>query len=93
MTGNEDFSDYYFHVDLAALICREFVVELYIVQRQVVYLLLSFTTQYRTYWNQQTQDYIVHDVMPLDEHVGIVRIDSQRTEFFFISSISSRAAA
>jgi hypothetical protein len=40
-------------------------------------------TLYGAYGNEQSQHYIVHNVMALNKHIGIVRMDSQAAIFTF----------
>lgn len=81
-----------FHPYLTSLIAGQLVVKLHVVEGQVMDLLFSFPAEHGTYGNEQSQHYIVHNVMALNKHIGILRMDSQAVEFFFMLSISSSAS-
>ena len=72
-----------FHAYLTSLVAGQLVVKLHVVEGQVMDLLFSFSAEYGAYGNEQSQHYIVHNVMALNKHIGIVWMDSQTVEFFF----------
>ena len=57
--------------------------QLQVVQGKVVNLLLPFAPQHCADRYQQAHDYIVHDVVSLNEHVGVLGGYAQVQEFFF----------
>lgn len=81
-----------FHAYLTSLVAGQLVVKLHVVEGQVMDLLFSFPAEHGAYGNEQSQHYIVHNVMALNEHIGIVRMYSQAVELFFMLSISSSAS-
>lgn len=72
-----------FHSYLTSLVAGQLVVKLHVVEGQVMDLLFSFPAEHGAYGNEQSQHYIVHNVMALNKHIGIVWMDSQAVEFFF----------
>ena len=74
---------HHFHTNLRTLVVGQFVMELKAVEGEVMNLLFSFAAENGTYRYEQTENHIVHYVMPLYEHICIVGSYSECGEFSF----------
>ena len=72
-----------FHSHLAALIGGKLVLQLRFVHGELINLRFAFTAEGGAYRNQHFHHHIVHDVMSLYIHIGVVGRYSKLGEFFF----------